>query len=162
MFSSQFPGQVVTSKHLHNDNAIHNVMRSLLRVHREIQDVNNDFHSLRTVLKETENKNKWDFVMFANDGALSHLPLIGELIIPGGYPDNPPVLHLFTRTMRMNVDVYQSAIEDDGRSTMCFDILRRESEGGTWKPDYTISCLFASLMQALVTPRVPQDPGLWS
>lgn len=134
-------------------------MRSLPRVHREIQDVNDDFHSLRTVLKETDNKSKWDFVMFPNDGALSHLPLIGELIIPVGYPDNPPVLHLFTRTMRMNVDAYQSAIKNDGRSTMCFDILRGESEGGIWKPDYTISCLFASLMQALVTPRVPQDYG---
>ena len=133
--------------------------RTLLRVHKEIQDVNDDFHSLRTVLKETENKSKWKFIMFPNDGALSHLPLIGELIIPEYYPTNPPVLHLFTRTLRGNVDVYRSYIRDDTRSTMCFDILRSKSSGGTWDPEYTISCLFASLMQALVTPMVPQDYG---
>lgn len=121
--------------------------------------MNDDFHSLRTVLKETENKSKWKFIMFPNDGALSHLPLIGELIIPEHYPMNPPVLHLFTRTLRGNVDVYQSYIHDDTRSTMCFDILRSESNGGTWDREYTISCLFASLMQALVTPMVPQDYG---
>lgn len=134
-------------------------MQSLLRVHREIRDVNENFHSLRTVLKETENKLKWNFVMFPNDGALSHLPLIGELIIPVGYPNNPPVLHLFTRTLRWNVDIYHYALNNDRQSTMCFDILRSESEGGIWKPDYTVSCLFASLMQALVTPRVPQSYG---
>lgn len=69
--------------------------------------MNEVFHSLRTVLKETDHKFKWSFVMFPNDGALSHLPLIGELITPERYPNNPPVLHLFTRTMRSNVDVYQ-------------------------------------------------------
>lgn len=121
--------------------------------------MNDDFHSLRTVLRETENKSKWKFIMFPNDGALSHLPLIGELIIPVHYPTNPPVLHLFTRTLRGNVDVYQSYIHDDTHSTMCFDILRSKSNGGTWDREYTISCLFASLMQALVTPMVPQDYG---
>lgn len=134
-------------------------MKSLLRVHREVRDVNDDFHSLRTVLRETDDKLKWDFVMFPNDGALSHLPLIGKLIVPKGYPNNPPVLHLFTRTLRSNVDVYRSNIGDETRSTMCFDILRNKTQGGIWEPDYTVSCLFASLMQALVTPRVPQDYG---
>lgn len=134
-------------------------MRSLLRVHKEIEDVNGDFHSLRTVLKETANKNKWDFVMFPNDGALSHLPLIGEIIIPEKYPEMPPVLHLFTRTLRYNVDVYHGMKGDENHSTMCFDILSSEKNGGTWKQDYTISCLFASLMQALVTQRVPQTYG---
>lgn len=134
-------------------------LRDLLRVHQEIEDVNADFHSLRTVLKETENKMKWNFVMFPNDGALSHLPLIGELIIPERYPDGPPVLHLFTRTFRYNVDAYRSKLKSDEHSTMCFDILRSKKNGGTWEPDYTITCLFASLMQALVTQRVPQIYG---
>lgn len=134
-------------------------MRNLLRVHKEIEDVNADFHSLRTVLKETANKAKWNFVMFPNDGALSHLPLIGELIIPSEYPNCPPVLHLFTRTLRYNVDVYRNNINNDNHSTMCFDILSSKSRGGTWENDYTISCLFASLMQALVTQRVPQTYG---
>jgi ubiquitin-protein ligase len=134
-------------------------MKELLRVHREIRDVNDDFHSLRTVLKETDHKSKWNFIMFPNDGALSHLPLIGELVIPERYPIDPPVLHLFTKTLRMNVDVYQHRLRDDTQSTMCFDILRPKAYGGTWQPEYTISCLFASLMQALVTPMVPQDYG---
>lgn len=134
-------------------------MQHLRRVHMEVQDVNDDFHSLRTVLKETDHKSKWNFIMFPNDGALSHLPLIGELVIPEGYPNAPPVLHLFTKTLRWNVDVYQSYVNDDTRSTMCFDILRPKAFGGTWESEYTISCLFASLMQALVTPKVPQDHG---
>jgi ubiquitin-protein ligase len=134
-------------------------MQSLLRVHREVQDVNDDFHSLRTILRETDHKAKWDFIMFPNDGALSHLPLIGELVIPERYPQEPPVLHLFTRTLRWNVDVYQSRIRDDTHSTMCFDILSSKANGGTWNSEYTITCLFASLMQALVTPMVPQDHG---
>lgn len=134
-------------------------MHSLLRVCREVADVNADFHSLRTVLKETANKNKWDFVMFPNDGAMSHLPLIGELVIPPMYPRYPPVLHLFTITRRWNVDVYHSQRYDDNHSTMCFDMLRSKEHGGTWESSYTISCLFASLMQALVTPRVPQEYG---
>ncbi|KAJ5610144.1 hypothetical protein N7510_006863 [Penicillium lagena] len=135
-------------------------MQSLLRVHREVQEVNEDFHSLRTVLKDTDNKFKWDFVMFPNDGALAHLPLIGELIIPEAYPYKPPVFHLFTATFRSNVDIFRRrSIKSDSQSTMCFDILRSKTDGGTWDPDYTITCLFASLMQALVTPRVPQEYG---
>lgn len=134
-------------------------MKELLRVHREIREVNDDFHSLRTVLKETDHKSKWNFIMFPNDGALSHLPLIGELVIPGTYPINPPVLHLFTKTLRYNVDVYHHRLRDENQSTMCFDILRPKTHGGTWQPEYTISCLFASLMQALVTPMVAQDYG---
>lgn len=70
--------------------AMRTAIHSLARVHKEIEDVNADFHSLRTVLKETENQFKWNFVMFPNDGALSHLPLIGEIIIPDEYPKDHP------------------------------------------------------------------------
>jgi ubiquitin-protein ligase len=135
-------------------------MHNLQRAYREVEDVNADFHSLRTVLRPTINQYKWNFVMFPNDGAMSHLPLIGELIIPPTYPTDPPVLHLFTRTYRWNVDIFHDANQYcDTQSTMCFDMLRSKPNGGTWEPRYTISCLFASLMQALVTPRVPQDYG---
>lgn len=127
---------------------------------KEVQDVNNDFHSLRTVLRQkADNMYQWNFIMFPNDGAMSHLPLVGELIIPLTYPTSPPVLHLFTKTFRYNVDVYRSYMGDDSHSTMCFDILRSQAAGGAWDRRYTISCLFASLMQALVTPRVPQEYG---
>ena len=134
-------------------------MHNLARVTREIRDVNGDFHSLRTVLKETENMYRWNFVMFPNDGAMAHLPLIGELIIPTTYPTDPPVLHLFTVTRRYNIDVFRAYMNDETQSTMCFDILRSQQYGGTWDRNYTISCLFASLMQALVTPTVPQVYG---
>jgi len=134
-------------------------MHSLARVNREIQDVNNDFHSLRTVIRPTEHKSFWNFVLFPNDGSMCHLPLIGELIIGTTYPRDPPVLHLFTKTKRWNVDVYRSNMNNSDYSTMCFDILRSKANGGTWAPEYTISCLFASLMQAIVTPEVPQEYG---
>ncbi|KAI1357262.1 hypothetical protein F5Y08DRAFT_346956 [Xylaria arbuscula] len=39
------------------------------------------------------------------------------------------------------------------------DILRSDAAGGTWKPDYTLSLLFASLMSALVSFYVPQEGG---
>jgi ubiquitin-protein ligase len=134
-------------------------MQTLRRVNTEIQDVNNDFHSLRTVLRPSDDKSLWNFVMFPNDGAMSHLPLIGELIIQPTYPNEPPVLHLFTQTNRWNVDVYRASMNDPTHSTMCFDILRSGAEGGTWDRSYTISCLFASLMQAIVTPDVEQVYG---
>ncbi|OQE15893.1 hypothetical protein PENSTE_c026G10238 [Penicillium steckii] len=139
--------------------AMRTAIHSLARVHKEIEDVNADFHSLRTVLKETENQFEWNFVMFPNDGALSHLPLIGEIIIPDEYPERPPVLHLFTPTSRYNVDVFRGNLRSSQHSTMCFDILRSKKAGGTWEAEYTISCLFASLMQALVSQRVPQTYG---
>ncbi len=129
------------------------------RVFDEIDDVNKDFHSLRTFIKPTDTVNEHSFVLFPNDGAMSHLPLIGELIIPPRYPTSPPVIHLFTRTSRYNVDVYSSYSKDPNHSTMCFDILRSAEQGGTWDPNYTLSCLFASLMQALVSVNVPQEYG---
>src|SRR5271156_3546399 len=134
-------------------------MQIIRRVNTEIQDVNNDFHSLRTVLRPSDDKSRWNFVMFPNDGGMSHLPLIGELIIRPTYPDDPPVLHLFTETNRWNVDVYRSYMNSATHSTMCFDILRSKAAGGTWDRSYTISCLFASLMQAIVTPDVEQEYG---
>ncbi len=133
--------------------------KSVRRVLNEIDDVNNDFHSLRTLIRPTEKVNEYSFVLFPNDGAMSHLPLIGEFIIPSLYPADPPVIHLFTRTGRYNVDVYSSYVGNPNHSTLCFDILRSAAQGGTWDPSYTISCLFASLMQALVCVNVPQEYG---
>jgi len=49
-------------------------MQDLRRVNTEIQDINNDFHSLRIVIRSSDDKSLWNFVMFPNDGAMSHLP----------------------------------------------------------------------------------------
>jgi hypothetical protein len=82
------------------------------RVIREIIDVNNDFHSLRTVITPSTSgeMDLFNFVMYPNDGAFCSLPLIGRIIIPPTYPTNPPVFHLFTITNRRNLDVYRSYI----------------------------------------------------
>ena len=40
---------------------------------------------------------------------------------------------------------------------MCFDILRSQREGGTWRRGYSLSLLFASLMSALVSFYVAQE-----
>jgi ubiquitin-protein ligase len=84
------------------------------RVIREIIDVNNDFHSLRTVITpSTSGKmDLFNFVMYPNDGAFCSLPLIGRIIIPPTYPTNPPVFHLFTRTNRSNLDVYRNYVNN--------------------------------------------------
>ena len=64
----------------------------------------------------------------------------------------PPTVKLYTPTKRYNVDVYRYALESDtSDSSMCFDILRAEAHGGSWKPEYTLSSLFASLMSAIVS-----------
>ena len=76
-----------------------------------------------------------------NDGAMSHLPIVGELIIPETYPTNPPVLHLFTKTFRYNVDIFSRYVNDDRNSTICFDILRSKAQNGKWDRQFTISSL---------------------
>jgi ubiquitin-protein ligase len=132
------------------------------RVLKEIEDTNNDFHSLRTkiISDPEEHINLFYFVMYPNDGAMAHLPIYGRMIIPNTYPTTPPVLHLFNITKRYNVDVFSSISNSNPvilESSMCFDILK--SNGGTWKSNFSISCLFASLMQALVSYMVAQQYG---
>lgn len=134
------------------------------RLLHEIEDVNKDFHSLRTVIivDPEEHINLFYFVMFPNDGAIAHLPVYGRMIITNEYPTNPPVLHLFTKTLRYNVDVFSHVINTSPptlSSSMCFDVLKPKLYGGTWESQLSISCLFASLMQALVSYMVPQQYG---
>ncbi len=126
------------------------------RIYRELQDIEADFHSLRTCFKAKSDASVMHqyFVIVPNDGPMCHLPLIGELIIPEQYPDKAPVIHLFSSTGRYNVDVYRGYMKDPTHSTMCFDIL---SHG--WKRDYTLTCLFASLMQSVTIFKVPQEYG---
>lgn len=64
--------------------------------------------------------------MFPNDGAFCSLPLIGRIIIPTTYPTNPPVFHLFTRTNRYNLDVFNGYARSNSldQSSICFDIVK--------------------------------------
>jgi ubiquitin-protein ligase len=148
--------------------AYNNVNASLsLKIYKkvlaEVDDLNNDFHTLRTVMHpdKDEHINLFYFVMMPNDGAMAHMPLVGRMIIPPTYPNDPPVIHLYTETYRYNVDVYRGYIKSpqNMHSSMCFDVLNSKQNGGIWEPTFTISCLFASLMQALVSIQVPQQYG---
>lgn len=138
-------------------------LKSHSRVLKEIKELNDEFHSLRTVMHPDpeDHINLFYFTMVPNDGAMAHQPLVGRMIIPKTYPEDPPVIHLFTKTGRYNVDVYNWYISNPEalHSSMCFDVLRSEKNAGIWKPTYTISCLFASLMQAVVSYMVPQQYG---
>jgi ubiquitin-protein ligase len=138
-------------------------LKTHARVLKEITELNNEFHSLRTVMQPDPEDyiNLFYFTMVPNDGAMAHQPLVGRMIIPKTYPDDPPIIHLFTITGRFNVDVYRSRITQPETlgSSMCFDVLRSKSNGGIWEPNFTISCLFASLMQAIVSYMVPQQYG---
>ncbi|KAI0104651.1 hypothetical protein GGR51DRAFT_224166 [Nemania sp. FL0031] len=131
------------------------------RIWKEIQDVNADFFNLRTVITPDPNDDfsQFYFVMSPNDGAMAHMTVAGCLYIPGTYPESPPVVHLYTKTGRYNVDVYRGHLNDKTRSTLCFDILRSQANGGIWKQEYTISLLLASLMSAIVSFYVPQQYG---
>lgn len=134
------------------------------RLLKEVKEVNQEFISLRTYVfpDPADHLNLFYYVMFPNDGVMSQMPIIGRLIIPPTYPKDPPVLHKFTRTGRYNADVYDSYLDrpESMHSTMCFDILRPRSDHSTsWRETYTLSALFATLMQALVSMYVEQDYG---
>ncbi|KAI1337969.1 hypothetical protein F5Y15DRAFT_388453 [Xylariaceae sp. FL0016] len=131
------------------------------RVWKEIEDVNSDFFNLRTKISPDphDDMTRFYFVMLPNDGAMAHLPLVGCFYIPEQYPDSPPAVHLYTTTGRYNVDVFRVAMKNKTRSTMCFDILRNREDQGAWKPEYSISTLFASLMSAIVSFYVTQQYG---
>jgi ubiquitin-protein ligase len=133
----------------------------LKRVWREIEQVNADFFNLRTVISPDpdDNVTRYTFIMLPNDGAMAHLTLVGALYIPDTYPVSPPAVHLYTRTGRVNVDIFRGRLTDKSSSTLCFNILRAESKGGTWTENCTISALFASLMSAIVSVYVPQEYG---
>lgn len=132
------------------------------RVLEEIEQVNKDFHTLRTIIvpDPEQHINLFYFTMIPNDGVMAHSKLIGRMIIPKEYPGEPPVLHLFNETRRYNIDVYRYKIDGVGMSSsMCFDILRSKRDHGTWDSSFTIACLFASLMQSLVSISVEQEHG---
>ncbi|KAJ4303287.1 hypothetical protein N0V90_002180 [Kalmusia sp. IMI 367209] len=137
--------------------------KTLKRVWTEVKEVNADFFNLRTVISPDtvdDDATRFYFMMLPNDGAMAHLTLVGTFYIPYGYPEVPPIVQLYTPTKRYNVDVFRYALKDTTlRSTMCFDILRSQAAGGTWKPEYTLSSLFASLMSAIVSFYVAQQHG---
>ncbi|KAF2995093.1 hypothetical protein E8E13_003531 [Curvularia kusanoi] len=136
--------------------------KTLKRVLEEVKAVNADFYNLRTVISEDAVENDFTnfyFVMLPNDGAMAHLSLVGTVGILESYPENPPIVKLYTPTKRYNVDVFRDALQGGQRSSMCFDVLRSESSGGSWKPEYTLSSLFASLMSAIVSFYVYQENG---
>ena len=133
----------------------------LQRVLAEAKQINADFFNLRTVisLDPEDDASNFYFMMLPNDGAMAHLTLVGSFYIPEEYPEAPPVVRLYTPTRRYNVDVFRYNYASKTRSTMCFDILRSQAHGGTWRPEYTLSCLFASLMSAIVSFYVAQEYG---
>src|SRR5574343_600207 len=131
------------------------------RVLKEASDVNSEFHTLRTIIKAADTVGVLHFVQYPADGALTNKPIFGRILIPRDYPENPPIVHIFTKTERWNVDIYNGYCYrlDDMHSSACFDILRSEDDGGTWKPEFTLSALLASLLQSIVSINVPQEYG---
>ena len=103
------------------------------------------------------------FLLYPGDGAMADKPLCGRILIPKNYPIVPPIVHLFTRTNRYNVDAYYSQTDpvnlQNMRSSMCFDILRSKNNGGIWEPEYTLSALISSLLQVIVSTKVAQEYG---
>jgi ubiquitin-protein ligase len=150
-----------TEKMFGYQEAVNMNLKTFQKVLMQVKECNEQFETLRTVIHPDpeEHINLFYFVMLPNDGALANQPLIGRMIIPVGYPQDPPVLHLFTKTSRYNVDVFHG--RTNLSSSMCFDILKRslkQGDGG-WKSTYNIGCLFASLMVSVVSIKVPQQYG---
>ena len=135
-----------------------------MRVLREVAEVNRDFQNLRTYIAPVSSFiGIFHFLIYPADGAMADQPLCGRILIPKHYPIVPPVVHLLTKTGRYNVDAYYR-YGDSSRllhmhSSMCFDILRSQANGGIWKPEFTLSALMASLIQSIVCIKVPQESG---
>jgi ubiquitin-protein ligase len=137
-------------------------LKHFKRAFKEVAEVNADFHTLRTYIWPSNSHiNLFYFVMMPNDGAMAHQKLIGRMFLSTAYPDSPPVVHLFTPTGRYNIDIFRGQIDNPKKfqSSMCFDILKSKQNGGVWEPTFTISALFAALMQALVSMNVEQQYG---
>ena len=134
------------------------------RVLREAQEINANFRSLKTCIAVVADTiGVLHFLLYPGDGAMADKPLCGRILIPKHYPTEPPVVHLFTRTNRYNVDIYNYFTEPDMladmHSSMCFDILRSKNQCGIWDPEYTLSALISSLLQAIVSMKVAQEGG---
>jgi ubiquitin-protein ligase len=139
-------------------------VKQWVRVLKEVRELNKDFHTLRTCMGAVSNiVGVLHFMMYPADGAFADKPLCGRILIPKAYPDSPPVVHLLTKTNRYNVDVYNTYSSNSNltsmKSSMCFDVLRNKEYGGVWEPSFTLSCLIASLVQAIVSMKVPQQHG---
>ena len=135
-----------------------------LRVLREVADVNNEFQNLRTYIAPVHSfMGIFHFLIYPADGPLADQPLCGRILISKDYPIEPPVIHLFNKTNRYNVDVFSNNSLDSRllhmKSSMCFDILESEVLGGSWRPEFTLSALMSSLLQAIVCINVPQKDG---
>lgn len=130
------------------------------RITNEINELN-ESPSLRTIMipSPDDKLGEYYFTMIPNDGPMCKLHIVGRMIIGEDYPNSPPVVHVFTDTERYNVDVYKCYREHRSHSSLCFDILTNKQSGGSWNPEYTISCLMASLMSAIVSYYVEQAYG---
>lgn len=106
----------------------------LKRIYKEIEDVNNDFFNLRTTITpDPDDDVRFTFIMLPNDGAMAHQPLLGAFYIRKAYPESPPVVHLYTKTNRFNVDVYHDNALNNikSKSSLCFNILRAQNPDGS-------------------------------
>ncbi len=147
MISTQLPKIHVNSK-----------VSMYSRLIREINDVNDNFFNLRTVIvpDPEEHCDTLYYLMLPNDGALCHLPLLGRIKIPSNYPNDPPIFHMLTQTGRSNVDIFHHyAVTNLPYTSMCFDIFKY----GSWQSTYTLSTIVGSLLDAVVSYQVPQMYG---
>ena len=136
------------------------------KVLKEVQDVNDDFKTLRTRIEAVPDYlGIFHFLLYPSDGAIADKPICGRIFITSDYPQGPPIVHVLTMTNRYNVDIFNSSAYTLStlHSSSCFDILKAGYAGsensGSWKKDYTISALIASLLQSIVTINVPQQYG---
>jgi ubiquitin-protein ligase len=58
------------------------------------------------------------------------------------------------------LDVYNGNINNMESSSICFDLVKpKNNPQSTWESDYTISTVFASIMQVIVSLNVDQMYG---
>ena len=69
-----------------------------MRILREVAEVNNDFHNLRTYIAPVSSYiGIFHYLIYPADGAMADQPLCGRILIPKEYPTLPPVVHLLTQ-----------------------------------------------------------------
>jgi ubiquitin-protein ligase len=135
------------------------MQKSIKKFIEEINQVSVYFHNIRTCFKQDSSDiDMYYFLIMPSDGYLSNLPISGRIIRSHDYPITPPIIHIFNKTGKTNVDIYirnsgllKSSLGYTKRSSICFDILT------DWKPDYTLSLLFGSLIIEFSSYNSEQD-----
>jgi ubiquitin-protein ligase len=125
----------------------------------EVKEINSDEKLGVSIRINEENMTGPHYGIFVpRAGLAAEQPITFVLKLPANYPEYPPVLFILPNLPCFwNVNIWRVDVIEKPElfitsgSSACLDILKHESQSGTWKSDFTITGLFATLTQAFVS-----------